>query len=451
MIILGGGPSGLSVAWRLAERGVAADILELEDYAGGLSTSIRQDGYALDIGPHSFISEDDAVIEKVQGLFGDDFHFVKRSARLCLKGKYLKYPLSADDVVLKLGVATGFRCLLSYIGQRIFGKRPAVGPDDEMNVEDWARSRFGSYLYELFFHPYTEQFWKLACAEVSADAIPTSKKLSFFRTLRLLLVRPEKKENLSLTEREILASYYPLDGFGAIWEKVAAQTTTLGGNLHFGHKVVGIRRDGQRYIVTTRSQDGNTQTFEGDVVVSTIPINELPGMLTPMPPADVVDAAAKLQFLSLVVLYIATDRDPLLDCQYQYFVSKAFNRLADMNQFSPKTSPDGQNLLSVEFSCHFGDAVWNRTKEELLDLCIEDLEREGILRRDEVRDLILVKARHAYPMFRLGYGRHLACVRTYLNSIEGLRIMGRVGNFEYVDADQCLKSGFALADEIAGP
>jgi len=90
----------------------------------------------------------------------------------------------------------------------MFGKLSS-GQDEEETVEDWAIASFGEHLYRTFFKPYTEQFWKIPCSELSSRTIPTHTRMSFINTLRLLLLKPIGKTDSSLIEREILPTYYP--------------------------------------------------------------------------------------------------------------------------------------------------------------------------------------------------------------------------------------------------
>lgn len=451
VVILGGGPSGLGLAWKLAEMGIPCDVIEAETYLGGHSGSYREDGYVMDFGPHSFFSEDHEVFHAVMDLFDGQLPYTPRTVRLYMKGKYLKYPLSAEDIVLKLGLWTGFRCFLSYICEQVFRPYHRVKADaEDVSVDAWARHRFGPYLHELFFKPYTEQFWSMPCTELSADAIPTSKKLSFFRTLKLLVFSSKQKDNLSVTEREMLPSYYPRKGFGEIYERIAELAQKKGARIHPEWRATGIeRRQDNTWRVTCENGAGESQTFDGGTLVSTIPLNETALMLSPAPPRDVLDSAKALDFLSLVVLYIITEKDSILECQYEYSLGNSYNRISDMNKFSPETSPPGQNMLAVEFSSLHGDEVWTSTKEDLLERCLGALETEGIVRRDEVLKLLLVRTRHAYPMYKLGYKKHLERVKEYLASVPNMHFTGRVGEFMYMDSDQCLTRSFSLAKRIA--
>mgnify|MGYP001558157688 FL=1 len=73
VIVLGGGASGLGVAWKLAENKIPVEVIELKNEIGGLAATVRKDGYYLDYGPHYFLSERPEIIKKVTELFKEDF------------------------------------------------------------------------------------------------------------------------------------------------------------------------------------------------------------------------------------------------------------------------------------------------------------------------------------------------------------------------------------------
>ena len=54
VIILGGGISGLSVAWKLSKQSIPVYLVEQEHFIGGLAGSLRNGEYVFDFGPHSF-------------------------------------------------------------------------------------------------------------------------------------------------------------------------------------------------------------------------------------------------------------------------------------------------------------------------------------------------------------------------------------------------------------
>ena len=62
VLVLGGGASGLGVAWKLAENNIPVELIELKNEIGGLAATVRKDGYYLDYGPHYFLSEKPEII-----------------------------------------------------------------------------------------------------------------------------------------------------------------------------------------------------------------------------------------------------------------------------------------------------------------------------------------------------------------------------------------------------
>ena len=184
------------------------------------------------------------------------------------------------------------------------------------------------------------------------------------------------------------------------------------------------------------------------LAVSTLPLPLLIAKLEPRPPQMILDAANRLEYRPLVFLGIVTHRQNILPCGYMYVLDRPYNRITEMNRFSPETSPEGENIVGVEIPCRAGDNLWNATPEELFDFCIGALEKDTSLRRHEVKKLLLAKASFAYPVYRMGYQKNLDLVLDYLQSLGSLKTLGRSGEFRYMDADKCMRRAFDLAETI---
>src|SRR6202012_6105864 len=52
VVILGGGPAGLSAAYELANAGIRSTVLEASQVVGGISRTVEYKGYLFDIGGH---------------------------------------------------------------------------------------------------------------------------------------------------------------------------------------------------------------------------------------------------------------------------------------------------------------------------------------------------------------------------------------------------------------
>lgn len=448
-IILGGGISGLSAGWRLAERGVPVTVLESSPQVGGLAGTVREDGYCLDYGPHSFFSEDAEIVDTVLKLFDHKLVPTPRDVKFYYRGKYLNYPITATSVLFQMGIASGCLATLSFLKGKIFPRPKApIRPGEDETVEDWAIESFGEHLYRSFFKPYTEQFWKIPCTELSARSIPSHTRTSFANTLRLLLRKKVSKEGDSLIERETLPTYYPDTGYAEISERVAAHLTRLGGKIHVAARATAVGEMPGGRMRVTFVRDGRQTDVEGSHVISTIPLPGFISMLHPSPPGDVVDSANALEYRALVMLGMVTEKQDVLGCGYMYLLDRPYNRISELNKFSPATSPPGENIIAVEMTVLKGSPAWDFGKEELFEMCIGSLARDRILAPGDVKKLLLVKAPNAYPIYKKDYAGHLKRVLGYIQSRPHLSTLGRTGEFMYMDADKCMRRAFTLADKL---
>ena len=60
-VVIGGGISGLTVAWALRSHGAPVLLLEASNRLGGQIRSRRRDGFVLEDGPNGYLDRDGAV------------------------------------------------------------------------------------------------------------------------------------------------------------------------------------------------------------------------------------------------------------------------------------------------------------------------------------------------------------------------------------------------------
>ncbi len=448
VIVLGAGASGLSLAWRLATNGVEVDVLESSDIVGGLAGTVRQDGYCLDFGPHSFFTEDDQILSAALNLFDPPIAPKPRTVKFCFRGNYLDYPLAPTNVLMQMGIVAGFRAAMSFLYSKMVPARSVVQDGEDETVEDWAINNFGRYLYNSFFKPYTEQFWKVSCRELSARSIPSHTRMSFLNTLKVLLRRRLSKVDPSLIEREKLPTYYPKTGFGEFMEKIAGELTAAGGKIHLGSRATKIEELEEGNVRVTFERGEQTHEMEGSYLVSTIPLDRLTQMLHPVVSDEVLTSADKLDYRAMVTLGLVTKRQDVLPCSYIYYLDRPYNRITEMNKFHPDTSPPGENLLLLEVCCLRGSAGWNATKEELFDMCAASLTSDRIITAGDVTRLLILKAPYAYPIYRKDYAGHLERLLGEVERRKNIETLGRTGEFMYMDSDKCMRRSFDFGDRL---
>ncbi|MCX5807065.1 MAG: FAD-dependent oxidoreductase [Proteobacteria bacterium] len=446
IIILGGGISGLSLAWKLCESGQEVTIIENSGFVGGLAGTQSDNGYYLDFGPHSFFSEDPEILKTVLDLFDSTLLPRRRDVKFYFRGKYLNYPLTPGDVLIQMGLVQGIRSGLSFLKGKIGRreKRNSATPE-EMTVEEWALENFGEHLYSSFFKPYTEQFWKLPCCELSARTIPYHTRTNFINTLKVLLGRRATRQGDSLIEREQLPTYYPTTCFGEIAYRIADKIRAAGGKILLNSTACEVVLNGDRSVLVRYFCGRETASLECERLISTIPLPLFVDMVKPRPPADVRTSAARLEFRVLVVLGMVTERKNILGGSYMYVLNRPYNRISEMNKFSPGTSPPSDNIIAIEMPCLEDSPIWSASKEEIFQMSSGNLAHDGILLPGDVKKLLLVKAPYAYPVYRKDYAPHLKKVLAHVRSYPQLETLGRSGEFLYLDADMCMRRAFDLA------
>jgi len=450
IVILGGGISGLSAAYRFVKAGCSVELIESKNVVGGLAGTIKNHGIEMEYGPHAFSSEKEEILEFIFDLLDNKVRKGTRDVKLYMQDQYLKYPLRAEDIIFKLGPITAFNVVVLFLLEKLDWRKSNYGPFGP-NMEQWSIRQFGKGLHNLFFRPYTEQFWNVSCAELSPSCIPTYKNMSFWKTARTLLLSRKRKDNLSIIEREKLTLYYPENGFGTICTSMAERINGTGlAKIHLGTSLSSVYRNPDNsYVITAINQDGDLIEMQPDYLISTIPISSLANAFISEIPDDVIRAANNLHYLSLVSLYIITEKQNALGCMYQYCLNRPYNRIADVNRCT--LTPPGSrklNAISIEKSCRYGDDWWSSSKEEIFERYFPFLEKDGILERKDVVDLEMVKASHAYPMPIYDYKSNLSIVKEFVSQQENLHLLGRTGTFRYADSDQTMESAFNLADKL---
>ena len=86
IVIIGGGPAGLTAGYELMKHGVKSITLEKADKVGGISRTETYKGYRFDIGGHRFFTKVGEVQAVWKEILGDDFIQVPRLSRIYYEG-----------------------------------------------------------------------------------------------------------------------------------------------------------------------------------------------------------------------------------------------------------------------------------------------------------------------------------------------------------------------------
>ena len=502
VVIIGGGPAGLTAAWELMKDGGAdaydVTVLEATREFGGISRTVKHNGNRMDIGGHRFFSKDDRIMQwwrdtlPLQGAPSYDdrklgrHHDLEpggpdpetcdevmlkrhRVSRIYWNRHFFDYPISLSPNTLKamgpkLTLEAGFSYLKSMVHKL---------PED--NLENFYINRFGRKLYSMFFEGYTEKLWGRHPSQISADwGAQRVKGLSITEVLKnaFLKLLP-KKQDASKVETSLIEEFwYPKYGPGQLWETVERNCERAGVRVITDANVVQVRQEGGRIeSVVYEDCEGNRTELKADQFISSMPVKDLVNALgagegAAQVPADMSEIANGLPYRDFVTVGLlvkhlklrnTTDiptlgNPPIVPDCWIYVQDPGYKvgRLQIFNNWSPYLVKDVDDTvwIGLEYFCEEGDAFWSMSDEEARDFAIQELTRMRVINGPQaVIDAHRERVKKAYPAYFDTYSRMDELVE-YLDSFGNLYCVGRNGQHRYNNMDHSMATAMEAVGNI---
>ena len=438
-LVIGGGPAGLTAGYLLAKRGKPVIVFEAEDQLGGIAKTVERDGYRFDLGGHRFFTKAKEVDALWHEIMREEFLRRPRMSRIYWNRKFLHYPLRGTDVIKKLGPIELVRAMTSYLRAALFARK-----GNEQTFEDWVSNRFGRRLFNLFFKSYTEKVWGVPTSEIRAEwAAQRIKNLNFFSAAKAAFFGNKDDEHTSL----IGEFNYPRYGPGQMWETMADDIRRLGGEVRLSTPVTEIEvRDGR--AVSLMAGD---ERHESPAIISSLPLRNLIGLVTPEAPARVQQAARGIRYRDFLTISLVLDGEDLFPDNWIYIHEPGVQvgRIQNFRSWSPWMVPDpSKACVGMEYFCFAGDELWSTDDEELVRLGARELEQLGLAQADKVDFGFVVRVPKAYPMYDADYAERVAEIRTWLDPIANLQQIGRNGLHRYNNSDHSMLTAMRAVENL---
>lgn len=440
LVVLGGGPAGLSAAHFAQEEGFEVTLVEKYSWVGGKGASRRVGGYVLDFGPHAYHPRTRAIDGLVERHAGSDYLLGPVRMELVLAGRTLQYPFRLAEGLRKLPPGLSARIVSGFLGARA---RLLLGPPPADSFRSWGEAQFGAALYRLCFGDYTERVWGVSADELSVELARRKLPRLSIRTLLAEVLFRRNTMHAHLFGDDF--GYHRL-GIGSVFEAIADGIEARGGRVLRGHEVTSLRTgpDGRVAGVGLNGPDGPSEV-PCDGVVSTIPLTRL-GELLPGAGREDGPAGGKLEFRSIVLAYAALCRNRFSAAHWTYLVDGRFRfqRISEQKNLSAACCPEGRTMLTLEtseLSGPTGDRELRRDAEA-------DLGFFGV-RGDEVESLESFHLADAYPIYRSGFAPVLARALGRLAEAGNVVSTGRQGLFLDIDMHDAMVLGRLGVEALA--
>jgi oxygen-dependent protoporphyrinogen oxidase len=452
VIVVGGGISGLTVAWHLRRAGVDVALLEAAEHVGGSIQTERRDGYLLEKGPFNVIVRDPGFEELLAAL-ADRITVVTAAEQA--KNRYI-YRHGGIHVVPTNPLKLFHTPLFSFGGacravRGLFVSRR--GHRDETTLEEFAARRFGQEAADTLVSAAVAGILAGDIRKLSAYAcFPVLRdfdRKSFSplgRTVRRIPAMIRKRRDPRL--RRKWKGLVSIDrGLGGLCDTLA---DSLGRDAHVGCRVESIRATRDGFALAARGADGPREYRCRRLVLAT-PARETARQLEELAPVA-SRLLAGVESASLTVVNLAFRR-----CDVQHPLD-GFGFLVPHNepQFPlmgvlwadsafPHHAPEGWRLLRVFFGGARTPDVGRRSADELVRTsCAALRDVLGVCGEPVLVDVCPYP--EAIPQYYLGHEARIAAVRQHLAALPNLLLAGNY--LEGVSINDCVKVGRQVANAL---
>ncbi|MBQ4064766.1 MAG: FAD-dependent oxidoreductase, partial [Clostridia bacterium] len=257
--------------------------------------------------------------------------------------------------------------------------------------------------------------------------------------------------------------YYPKKGPGQLWEFLADDIRTLGGEIVMNARVTDIvlSEDSKR-VEMVITADGTS--YEADIFFSTMPVKDLVAGMGQTPPAEVRRVAEGLPYRDYITVGLLVNKLKLKnktklktlsgnvpDCWiYVQEREVRLGRLQVYNNWSPYLVSDPENTvwLGLEYFCNEGDELWSMSDEEFIAFATDELCKIDVIDKSDVLDATRIKVKKAYPAYFDTY-KEFDTVKSYLDGIDNLWCLGRNGQHRYNNMDHSMLTAIEAVRAVA--
>jgi protoporphyrinogen oxidase len=180
-----------------------------------------------------------------------------------------------------------------------------------------------------------------------------------------------------------------------------------------------------------------------------MPLTVLAMQLDDLPP-EIVEACRQLKFRNTILVYLEVlGESPFPDNWiYVHSPDLAFGRVTNFRNWVPQLCGDSPNsILALEYWCNSTDELWGREDGRLIDQARDEIVRSGLVSGPEkLGRSSVVRIPRCYPIYRRGYQDAVSFIKSHLEKISGLQVIGRYGSFKYNNQDHSILMGLLAAE-----
>ena len=396
-LILGAGPSGLTLANRLKQMGETSFfVLEKEKEAGGLCRSIQVDGSPFDIGGGHFLDVRRPKVNEFLFQFMPEEEWDKfdRDSRIAVNGDVISHPIEANIWQMKLENQVEYLKSIAVAGCNLKEEMP-------QEFVSWIYWKLGDKIAENYMIPYNQKMFGEDLNQLGTYWLEKLPNVSFEETLLSCLTKKAYGEQPGHAQ-----FFYPKKyGYGELWLRMAEE---IKGQIQYDASVHTI--DFDTNTVTTKEGE----TYSADVIISTIPWMEF-AKITGMP-QELKEKIGRLKYSSVQTAYFPDNLDT--EAQWIYY---------------PDPELSYHRILVRHNFCNGSKGYWTECNSTRVD--------------ETTESTFQYMNQYAYPLNTIGKPE---IMKELLEWAKTRRVygLGRWGEHQHYNSDLVVELALKMAEEL---
>lgn len=416
--ILGGGVTGLVLAYELLKRGQHVEIIEMGEAVGGLAKTLSWKGRPIDLGPHIYHTPDKDIQEYWESEFPYLFYSREHWSKNLKDGTFFDYPISKEFI----------NSLPDKIKNQINHDLSHHDPDAlarATNYYEYIQALAGKTLQEMFFIKYPEKLWGISTKELDANWAP-----------KRIQIR-EKSTPFYWGQWSAVG----IEGSGSIIESLREKILQFGGIIRLSESINQIYTKNSR-ITAINTSKRMVNVKSSDIIINTTSYTQISKLL---------GYSTSLQYRGVILVFLEIDTTGVLpggvDFVYIDDDKIYFNRVSDQNSFI-KTKFTDSTVICCEITYTTLDHYDSMAEDQLVNDVKGQFVSLGFCGSEQITDYKVLKLPEVYPMFFLGYQKALAQSKEKIDSVGNMYSVGSLAEYAYSDLQVLFGKAIDLAQVI---
>ena len=446
LVIIGGGITGLSLAYFLIEKNPSLDIvvLESEKKAGGKIWTDKVNGFLCEGGVNGFLDNRPKTLELVSKLALTPLRSSDNARKRFIFSEGTLHRLPESPAAFFMSNLLSLSGRLRIIGE-IFAPK---GSGEDETLASFAKRRLGKEAYEKLIDP-------MASGIYAGDPEKMSLKSCFLKVYNLeqkygslikgmLKLQKEAKKTgkkVGAGPGGVLTSFY--DGMGMM---IDALTGILGGRLRTGTRAVSVDKQKDNYLVYL--SDGSR--LDAEAVVFAAPAFETSGLVKDID-KNLSSVLSEIPYPAVSVVCFGYKRERLkhpLD-GFGFLIPgregrRILGTLWDSSVF-PNRAPEGYVLLRSMLGGVRRSDLALQDENRLTDIVMAEL--RDVMKITVQPDFVKVYThKQGIPQYPLGHQQRLATIDKMTSNFNRLYVTGNA--YRGIGVNDCIENSYTLAERI---